>query len=207
MPSWRHWAADEYESWCVERASELLRRGAQVHWDVPTTKAEAWLAVLSIFDAWRQGVEDGRGWQTLWSSDDTHRDEEAVQVAFFQVARALAGAQGISVQREVETGRGPVDFLFQNGVRVRVLLEFKLIDSSNLLHGLNSQLPEYMRGLGADSAFYVCVAFEDGAEARFQRVEQTLADLRQRAPHLFIQAQLVDARRRRGASARTNRPL
>jgi hypothetical protein len=107
----------------------------------PASKVQAWAAVLHVLGEFRREVEFGRGWELLWNGSK-HREEKAVQVAFSTVARPLCTGMGVSMSREPETGRGPVDFSFNNGVRVRVHLEFKNTDSSRLMHGLDIQVPD-----------------------------------------------------------------
>jgi hypothetical protein len=200
LTEWRGWARSPYERWCVGRAYEHLQHGRREPTPRPTSKAEAWLTVLYLVDEFRRQVEFGRGWENLWIDHHEHRDEKAVQIAFYSMVRPLAEIRNVNVSREVETGRGPVDFVFGNGVTIRVLLEFKLMESGRLVQGLEYQLPDYMRAHGADSAVFVCIGFEDGDKERFSRVVDLADKLQRSEPALFVRPEFVDARRRRGAS-------
>jgi hypothetical protein len=175
LPSWAPWAEDKYKKWCVRRASEARYQAGAISKN-PKSKADAWAAVLSIIDAFRREVERGRGWELLWDGDK-HREERAAQVAFFTTARPLCAQLGILLSREPETGRGPVDFSFANGLRARIHVEFKLTDSSRLMHGLENQLPEYAVAEDVDSAIYVCVGFDDAGPKRFSTVQDRVREM------------------------------
>jgi hypothetical protein len=198
LPMWRRWSADEYEQWCVRQAAQI-RTAAAPETAYPTSKVQAWATVLHLVDEFRQEVEFGRGWELLWNGSK-HRDEKAVQVAFSNMARPVCARMGISIAREIETGRGPVDFSFNNGVRVRVHLEFKNTDSSRLMHGLEMQLPEYTSADNVDSAVYVCVGFDDAGKDQFEKVLLRLREVQNLRPNLFIRAEFIDARKKPSAS-------
>lgn len=64
----------------------------------------------------------------------------------------------IDVIPEVKTGAGDLDFLFVGTVRgqglAKVCAEFKLAHSPRLYHGIESQLPAYMRAQKTDNGTY-----------------------------------------------------
>ncbi len=64
----------------------------------------------------------------------------------------------IDVIPEVKTGAGDLDFLFVGAVQgqglAKVCAEFKLAHSPRLLHGIESQLPAYMRAQKTDNGTY-----------------------------------------------------
>jgi hypothetical protein len=198
LPTWRPWNADEYEQWCVRQAGHI-RTATAPERASPASKVQAWAAVLHVVDEFRREVESGRGWELLWDGSK-HRNEKAVQVAFSNMARPLCARMGISIVREPETGRGPVDFAFSNGVRARVHLEFKNTDSSHLMHGLEIQLPEYASAETVDSAIYVCVGFDDEGKDQFEKVLRHLREIQSLRPNLFIRAEFIDARKKPSAS-------
>lgn len=198
LPMWQPWSADEYERWCVRQAAHI-RATAAPEMASTASKVQAWAAVLHVVDEFRREVELGRGWELLWNGSK-HRDEKAVQVAFSNMARPLCAKMGISIVREPETGRGPVDFSFSNGVRVRVHLEFKNTDSSHLMHGLEIQLPEYASAENVDSAIYVCVGFDDAGKGQFAKILLLLPGVQSLRPNLFIRAEFIDAQKKPSAS-------
>jgi hypothetical protein len=64
----------------------------------------------------------------------------------------------IDVIPEVQTGAGDLDFLFIGTIRgqglAKVCAEFKLAHSTSLYHGIESQLPAYMRAQKTDNGTY-----------------------------------------------------
>jgi hypothetical protein len=54
----------------------------------------------------------------------------------------------VEIDREVELGRGPVDFKIASGSTFRLLVEAKKAHNGKFWHGLDTQLPSY---LAADS--------------------------------------------------------
>jgi len=182
------------------QANDMIERGVRHAVEAPATKAEIWLSVLHLVDEFRHEIEQQRGWENLWVSGEERRDERAVQVSFNTIVRPLARQLGIAMQREVETGRGPVDFEFGNGVAARVHVEFKLADHHHLMHGIEHQLPAYMRAENADSALFICVGFDDEDRRAFERVVAGAQTMQRENPDIFLRAEYIDAQRRSGAS-------
>jgi hypothetical protein len=200
LARWEPWAESDYDIWCVQKALRRWKSGTLSIQDQPRSRADAWETVGSLLQLFGETVEQRRGWELLWTSASEHRDEKAVQTAFWNTVEPLASSQGVLVTREAETGRGPVDFVFANGTDSRVLIEFKLTESSRLFDGLDSQLVEYMRAARAHAAFFVCVGFQDSSRGRYDTVRKRLLRLLAQRSDLFIETQFVDARRRVGAS-------
>jgi hypothetical protein len=69
----------------------------------------------------------------------------------------------IEVIPEVSTGAGDLDFLFLGSVRgkglSKVCAEFKLAHSPRVYHGIESQLPAYMRSQGTENGTYCILDF------------------------------------------------
>ena len=103
--------------------------------------------------------------------------------------------------REVETGRGPVDFKFSHGADFKTHLEIKRSENRKLRQGLRAQLPAYLKSEQVESGFYVIVDF-----GRTPNLSKLLSQLRQEAASLEtelgvrLQLMLVDARPKKSAS-------
>lgn len=78
------------------------------------------------------------------------------------------------VNREVNNGRGPVDFAVSRGRRGKTLVEFKLASNSGLKRNLETQAEIYKKAADAEHALKVIVFFT--AEER-RKTEKILADL------------------------------
>jgi hypothetical protein len=176
------WDQHQYRRWAVQRVAQL-QPATLGDLAAPAEKATVWKFVAGLLDEWRTEIEDRRGWALLWDGDHP-RDERTAQISFNQTAGPLARQLDSAIMvREPETGRGPVDFEFSNGVRSTVLVEFKRMDGA-LRHGLMVQLP----------------CRED--KVRYERfVEDSVQDWHRNNPMIFLHTVFVDARRRTGASS------
>lgn len=110
----------DYEKWCVVNARLGLASGIRpIPTKAPKNDSDAWLSIVAIIEQFRHGIEYNRGWELL-CSDSYPRDENAIQVAFYNFVEPLTRNLGIRLIREPETGRGPVDFELSNGISTRV---------------------------------------------------------------------------------------
>ena len=81
---------------------------------------------------------------------------------------------GIQVIRETDEGAGYLDFRFlyttKSGTPLSVGVEFKLAHHKRLKHGIESQLPTYLRAIRSKSGIFVVMWFKD---AKYFREPQT----------------------------------
>jgi hypothetical protein len=75
------------------------------------------------------------------------------------IARSYCRANNIVVDREVELGRGPVDFKFSNGYARRALLEIKKLHNGKFWNGLEYQLPSYLESDDCPDAWYLAIQY------------------------------------------------
>lgn len=109
-----------------------------------------------------------------------------------ELATILASHTGFNtpsdVNREVNNGRGPVDYTVSRGRQDKTLVEFKLASNTSLRKNLENQAEIYQKASHAQHALQVIVFFT--REER-QRVEAILDDLGLRShPNVM----LIDAR-------------
>jgi hypothetical protein len=192
LPRWERWRSGAYHSWCLRHAAEL-RSQPPIPRTPPLDSAEAWDAAYALIRRWGEHVE--QRWSALWNGDE-HVDEAKIQASFETFAEGAELLDRV-VFVEVETGRGPVDFVFVNGLSATVYVEFKRGDHAKLAHGVKVQLPTYMHAAGTDAGLLVCVSFEDEdikACAELAKTVENVDDER------FIRVIGVDARRKPSAS-------
>lgn len=192
LPRWDAWDSSAYHTWCVRRVIEAP--GSMTQRTPPLDRAEAWQAACALIEDWGTHVE--HRWRGLWNGDE-HVDEAKIQASFETFA---AGAELLDsvVFAEVETGRGPVDFVFVNGFRATVYVEFKRADHAKLAHGVKVQLPKYMRAADTDAGLLVCVSFDDTDIKACADLVKTVEKLQDE--DLFIRVIGVDARQKPSAS-------
>jgi hypothetical protein len=147
-------------------------------------------------------VELQGGWRLLWNDDSGRpKREESIQLLYKGVVQAYCAAEGIVLDREVELGRGPVDFAFSKGAQARVLMEVKKLNSDMIWHGLEEQLTSYMASDGCTWGWYLVVRFYDSTteNKRAAALATRTADAAA-ASGFDLRSRLVDARRPKSAS-------
>ncbi|MFE4573105.1 hypothetical protein [Paenibacillus chitinolyticus] len=100
--------------------------------------------VLTICEKYKDLIENN-GLNSLLYDGVKSKKEEAAQKLFFGIADAYCSAHNIDISREVNGGRGPVDFKFSTGYKNRVVVESKLTTNGQLLHGFTTQIAEYQK--------------------------------------------------------------
>lgn len=162
----------------------------------PEQRADVPKFVHSLALSFKEEVEERDGWKVLW---DAKRKEHAKE----EVSQALAGAMwrtqckaaGIDISKEVNMGRGPVDFKFSRGWEARALLEVKHIGATAFFTGAGRQIPQYLKSESIDSAVYLAIGFTDAdfGEQRLKRVTETCESLQEQKGMTVIPV-FVDAR-------------
>jgi hypothetical protein len=142
---------------------EASRRYAQRYpcmlaWTASPTVEDVFKVVEQICEQFKALVEDNGLWELLYDSDkETAKTERAAQLLFYGVADAYCRANNIDLTRECNAGRGPVDFKLSHGAQGRVLVEVKLTSNAQLRHGIEKQLPIYMKQEKTQKAIYLIV--------------------------------------------------
>jgi hypothetical protein len=149
--------------------------------------------VASLAEKFKLFVELKGGWKLIWDQDKP-LSEEGIQNYFYGVAYHYCAANSILMQREVETGRGPVDFYFSSGYHRRALMEAKLAKNGHFWNNLRRQLPEYMTAEGIARGHYLIVCYsDDDITKKADRIRETLQSA-QVVTGYQIAASLIDAR-------------
>ncbi|MGM7724363.1 hypothetical protein [Metabacillus sp. Hm71] len=86
-------------------------------------------------------------------------DEKGVQVIFHMYANEFLKPYNIVIQRELDTGRGVVDFHLSHGREYQALLEFKLDSNRNIVEGINYQLPIYLISQEIEYGIFVLICY------------------------------------------------
>ncbi|MDD1478732.1 MULTISPECIES: hypothetical protein [Micrococcaceae] len=164
---------------------------------------QAWVKTLAA--TFQYAVEESDGWRLLWNDDyRAHRPEKICQAVAGMMWRSECQAAGVDLSREVDMGRGPVDFKFSKGWTRRALLEVKYIGSTKFFSGAEKQLPQYLQTEGISFGIYLAVGFTDGdfRPERLKRVTDTCTAL-SAAKGVTIKPLFVDARVENKKSAST----
>jgi hypothetical protein len=162
---------------------------------LPAQTREEFLEIIGkIVASYRLFVEDQGGWYLLWDSGaKKEKPEHAAQLLFCGVAQSRCKANDISLDSEVNLGRGPVDFKFSKGYTRRAHLEVKKLHNGNFWNGLEAQLPSYMKSDEVSDGWFLAVQYKDNETSQNRAKE---GQKRQ----IDLKYDLVDARPKQSAS-------
>lgn len=149
--------------------------------------------VEECLDKFEFYVRECRGHQIIQGN------EGQAQVLFNIVASAVAAAHDIDLSREIDTGRGPVDFKLSRGATARVLIEMKRASNSAFWDGLRAQVPTYLRASRISAAYFVPILQNGDTELDGRRVQE-LSDAVSKHYGIEIRVKTIDARRPPSAS-------
>ncbi|MER6011437.1 hypothetical protein [Streptomyces bluensis] len=113
----------------------------------------------SAIDHFRHWAEEKSGWRVFWRDITELKPvpETNMQLLFLGVLDHYCERAGVILDREIETGRGPVDFTFTSAGNIRVLLEMKKLTHGEFWNGLRTQTPTYMRSQRTEHAIFLAV--------------------------------------------------
>ena len=95
-------------------------------------------------------IEDNGGWRIC-----ENRDEKIVQALFYCIADSYCQANNLDLSPEVNSGRGPVDFKISRGALQKILVEIKLTSNPEWKHGIQIQLPIYLKQEKTETGIYL----------------------------------------------------
>lgn len=157
--------------------------------------------IMRLVQLFKLFIEEQRGWKLLWNDDKSEKPEEAAQLALLGMARPYCRAHGVEIDREVDLGRGPVDFKITRGSVARLLIEAKKLHNGDFWNGLESQLPSYLNSDGTRSGWLLALRYRSGGVSKTRprelagRVERL-----NRSLGTSIDVIVVDARPKASAS-------
>lgn len=157
--------------------------------------------VGEIIEQFRRFLESQRGWSLLWNADGTEKPEEAAQLLFLGVAQPYLRYFDVELDREVELGRGPVDFKVSSGAPARLLIEVKKLHNGKFWNGLQYQLPSYLKSDNATHGWLIAVQYRSNKSAT-DRLKQLPVEVNRVSKEVdkHIRYTTVDARRPVSAS-------
>lgn len=111
----------------------------------------------TICDRFKTLIEDNGLAKLLYDSNGSPKHESAAQLLFFGIADSYCNANDIDLTKEGNNGRGPVDFKLSHGANDKVVVETKLTSNPQLRHGIEIQLPIYMKQEKTKQAIYLII--------------------------------------------------
>ena len=141
--------------------------------------------VLQRIEFLKDVVENKGGHKLFYNKGKPIAMEKDIQILFKLTWRDTVS----DVSREVNDGRGPVDFKIARGSKDKTLVEFKLASNSQLSRNLQKQLEIYKKASDAEKGYKVIFYF---SKPELDKVHRTLKDLNMTDDPYII---LVDARK------------
>ncbi|WP_370695790.1 hypothetical protein AB0764_26870 (plasmid) [Priestia megaterium] len=159
----------------------------------PKTDLELAELVKRLIQSFNSFIVNNSGYKLLWNEIPLRpKKEEASQLLFFGLIKEHCRANNIDFSREVNQGRGPVDFKFSSGYQNRVLIEVKRASSSKLKQGLINQLPQYLESEGIHLGYYVVIVQK---EEEYKKISNLKGEAKKLSEELdkFIDIFVIDA--------------
>lgn len=172
----------------VQRAAKDIAQKTRLYAKPWTSQQEARRAV----EIFKNYVENMDGWRAINKGEGKGLSSEQDVQLFFGL---LLQESRFDVNREVNNGRGPVDFKISMGLD-KTLIEFKLAKSSSLKRNMANQVEVYKKANGTDSAVFVVIAY---SAKEVEKTEDVVMDLRLNRPGT-MEVVIIDASPKESAS-------
>jgi hypothetical protein len=168
---------------------------------VPSNQQELSTLVKKMLDQFRHFIEDQRGWSLLHNADGSEKPEEAAQLLFLGMAQQYLRLFNVELDREVELGRGPVDFKISSGSKIRLLIELKKAHNGKFWNGLSVQLPSYLQSDGSSEGWFVALRYRNNRASQTRMNELPgMVSVCAQASGKSIRYASIDARPKESAS-------
>jgi len=136
-------------------------------------------------------IENKDGYKYLYHQGKPIENENDLQILY----RLTWFATDLDVNREVNNGRGPVDYKVSKGSKDKTVVEFKLARNTKLEANLKNQVEIYKKANNTKNAIKVILYFNEKEKSK---VDDILRKLRiKRAPNII----LIDASKENKVSA------
>lgn len=145
---------------------DLLKNKTQFYDFIPDAHEESLRRIQYL----KHVIEDQDGYRIFYVNGKPIKRESDLQVMY----RLVWYGTLLDVNREVNNGRGPVDYKVSYGKKNSTLIEFKLASNSKLKQNLEKQVGIYKVAAETDRAIKVILFFSD---AEYEKVTKVLSDL------------------------------
>jgi len=112
-------------------------------------------------------IENNDGYKLFYSNGERIRRERDLHIIFGFICHK---STSFDVNREVNSGRGAVDFKFSKGSADKTLVEFKLASNTKLEQNLKNQVEVYKKANYTDLSFKVIIYFSDQEYKRATKI-------------------------------------
>ncbi len=142
----------------LQELAQLLYTKTDFYTSTGNSHDEAYRRVMFL----KSVIEDMDGYRIFCLNGKPIRRENDLQIMY----RLVWYATEFDVNREVNNGRGPVDFKVSKGSKDSTLVEFKLASNTKLKKNLENQVEIYKKANCTDRAIKVILYFTDEEYAK-----------------------------------------
>jgi hypothetical protein len=171
----------------IKELSDILRAQSDFYQTTGRTYPEALARVQFLKDV----IENKDGYRLFYIKGKPIEREADLQILY----RLTWYATESDVNREVNNGRGPVDFKISKGSKDATLVEFKLASNTQLERNLQNQVEIYQKASDAQASLKVIIYFTRQELGKVKRILQRLKF--ENNPNII----LIDARKDNKLSA------
>ncbi len=160
---------------------------------IPLNQKEFEKFTHEVIDQYEQFLENNSGYKLLW--DDKGRkakSEEASQLLFTGIVKHYCKANNIDLNREVNLGRGPVDFKFSSGYENRALIEVKLARNSKFWNGLEKQLIKYLQVEDIKNGYFIVICYNDNDLKKVNGIDKITREVGKKN-NVVLKTYIIDA--------------
>lgn len=150
----------------ISQLIELLNKKTQFYHSIPDTHKEARQRIEFL----KHVIENQDGYKLFYANGKPIKREADLQVIY----RLVWYGSPLDVNREVNNGRGPVDYKISFGKKNATLVEFKLASNSKLKQNLAKQVEIYKTASETERAIKVIMYF---TEKEYEKICTVLNDL------------------------------
>lgn len=150
----------------IKQLSDALREQSSFYESSGKTHQEAMARVRFLKDV----IENKDGYRYFYMDGQPIERESDLQIMY----RLTWFASNLDVNREVNNGRGPVDFKVSEGSKDSTLVEFKLAKNTQLERNLQNQVEIYKKASGSQFAIKVILYFTNRELLKIKNILQRL---------------------------------
>ena len=159
------------------------------------SQISSYQASLSILEAFREWVEDHKGWKTIHDIPGKFREKD-IQRLIDLKGRDYCEDNNIDMSFEANEGPGALDLKLSRG-NDKTVIEIKLSSNAQYLHGFEVQIEEYARAEKTNNRIYVYIQLENpGRTKTIKELYEKKKAAGEDPPLLFI----IDSQIRQSAS-------
>jgi hypothetical protein len=152
----------------VESAKKLIHGLTET--DFYSVSATTESEVRQRIEFLKDVIENKGGHRLFYVKGQPLRREKDLQILF----RLVWFGTSLDVSREVNDGRGPVDYKVSKGALDKTIVEMKLASNTGLERNLEHQAAIYQKASDASTAYKVIVFFTDDELARVRKILRRL---------------------------------